>query len=404
MADTHSPIRLSRSQARRLALQAQGLWTEAAPFGQGLDGTLRALEQLGYVQIDTISVVQRAHHHVLWSRVPDYQPELLDELLARKQAFEYWSHAAAYLPMRDYRFSLVRKAALQAGEKHWFEQRPELMDTVLARIREEGPLRARDFEAGPDHQHQHWFAWKPAKRALYRLYMEGVLMVPERQGFQKVYELTERVLPPEVDARVPSEAEMAEHLIEGCLRAHGLATVKQMGYQRRKEVKRGIPRVVKNWLRGGKLAELGVEGLTDPYFCFPNALEALPEAHPPGSLRLLSPFDNAVIQRERLRQLFDVDYQIECYTPAAKRQYGYFSLPMLWGAQFVGRLDAKADRKQQRLWINGLWLEPGVSPSEQLVHALAAELDRLTVFSQCTSWSVRSAMPAELMAALEAMG
>ena len=201
---------------RRIALEAQGL-TRSSPFGRGTGGAERALEQLGYVQIDTISVVSRAHHHTLYNRIPGYQPKLLDKLVAERRAFEYWFHAAAYLPMRDYRYALPRMRRFKRGEMRWMRSRDQkLMDQVLDRIRFDGPLRARDFE-DPSHKHGGWWDWKPAKRALEQLFMQGDLMVAAREGFQKTYDLPERVLPAGVDTRIPSQISSARRFTPSIL-------------------------------------------------------------------------------------------------------------------------------------------------------------------------------------------
>ena len=189
---------------RRLALGARGL-LHKRPFGQGLPAARRAIAHLGYVQIDTISVVERAHHHVLQARVPGYQPKMLDQLLHKREVFEYWSHAAAFLPMEDFRYSLPYKHAIKSGQQHWFKSPDQkLMQNLLDRIRVDGPLRSRDLES-PRKKGVGWWDWKPAKKALEQLYMQGDLMVSDREGFQKAYDLTERVLPAEVDASMPNE-------------------------------------------------------------------------------------------------------------------------------------------------------------------------------------------------------
>ena len=184
-----SETSLSVDEARRIALSAQGL-LRSAPFGRGADAAARAIDQLGYVQIDTISVVNRAHHHVLQSRVPGFRPELYNKLLARKEIFEYWFHAAAYLPLREYRFYL---RAMRAARERW-KVDGKTKREVLAAIEAEGPLGSRFFESG-GHQSGGWWDWKPAKRALELLYLQGELVVTAREGFQKIYDLAERALP-----------------------------------------------------------------------------------------------------------------------------------------------------------------------------------------------------------------
>ena len=199
------------SKLRRITLDRQGL-LKSNHFGRGKNATLRAIEQLGYVQIDTISVVERAHHHVIWSRVANYRPQFLDQLVRERRLFEYWSHAAAWLPMSDYRFALPRMRKLN-GERDWFESCDrKLQREIIKRIEIEGPLRARDFD-DPKHRSDGWWEWKPAKQALEQLFMQGELMVSARDGFQKVYDLPERILPDWVDTREPDIDEYAEHLI-----------------------------------------------------------------------------------------------------------------------------------------------------------------------------------------------
>ncbi|MBA2422263.1 MAG: winged helix DNA-binding domain-containing protein, partial [Chitinophagales bacterium] len=171
------PKDISLSDARLIILQSQ-LLQPLSPI-QGKNDALKTIEHLGYVQIDTLSVVERAHHHTLWSRVSDYQKNGLDELVEQKQVFEYWSHAASFLPMKDFRFSLVKKSFYINGKSHWFEQDKKVKRYVLSRIKREGPLQSKDFEADNDVKGT-WYYWKPAKRALEQLFMEGKLMVSHR--------------------------------------------------------------------------------------------------------------------------------------------------------------------------------------------------------------------------------
>ena len=219
---------LSFQEARKLVLLSQRVPPPKA-VGKSVEATLSAIEHLGYIQIDTISVIQRAHHHTLWNRNPRYQPAQLDQLVVDKQVFEYWSHAAAYLPMRDYRFSLPRKRAIASGEQeHWFERDQRLEKMVIKRITDEGPLMARDFE----HSGKRTGDWKtkPAKRALENLYMQGDLMSIRRVNFHKVYDLTERALPNDIDTTVPSPEEWARCLITRYLQANGLGRAAEITY------------------------------------------------------------------------------------------------------------------------------------------------------------------------------
>jgi len=371
------PLTLDSLHARRLLLAAQGL-ASAQRFGTGTHGTLRAITHLGYVQIDTLAVVARAHHHTLWTRVHDYQEADLEALVQAKQVFEYWGHAASFLPMQDYRFSLPRKQTFRDGRTHWFGKDQRLMDSVLERIRAEGPLQARDFAT--DRRHGSWFDWKPAKQALEQLFMDGTLMVAGRKGFQKVYDLAERVLPAGVDTTMPSTEEYAAYLVDTALRAYGIVSAPDIAYQRGGMLK-SVQQVLQQRRAAGDIVPLTVGPDSDLYFTTPQALDTKPRVS--KHVRLLSPFDNAVIQRQRLRRFFAYDYQIECYVPESKRRFGYFCLPILYGNTFVGRLDPKADRQAQVFHVKALHLEGPVSNPEHFLHALAQALLAFARFHGC---------------------
>lgn len=360
-------ITLSKQQAQRVALLSQGLGQEKSNT-KNASATLRTIEKMSYVQIDSISVVERAHHHTLWSRQSHYQPAFLDKLIQQKHIFEYWSHAAAYLPMQDYRFSLPRKSAIASGEKHWFEQDPKLNQQILQRIEKEGPLQAKDFEHKRNNK-AGWWDWKPAKKALEQLYMEGKLMVSHRENFQKVYDLTERVLPSNIDTRLPTEEEFCRHLIIRYLHAHGFGTAKQIAYLRKGYLKK-ITQHCAQMFASGELIKVKVADLS--YFALPQIESLLNKRVNQRQLHILSPFDNLVIQRERLKQLFNFDYQIECYVPAGKRQFGYFCLPLLLGQSFAGRLDAKLERKTQTLELQNLSIE--IASAESVLESLKRAL------------------------------
>ena len=321
---------LSVTQARKLVLTSQGIHRESE-FGRGRGGLVNAIESLGYIQIDTISVVERAHHHTSWNRVNNYSPALLDSALAHREIFEYWSHAAAYLPMRDYRFSLPRKQAFLKGDRHWYKKIPAQMAYVKDRIRAQGELQARDFDQQRHDSGHAWGGHKPAKMALELLFMQGELMVSRRNGFQKVFDLTERVLPEQVDQSMPSKQEYCDHLIMKFLNANGLGTSAEIAYL------------------------LKVAG--KHYFARSDFEIQLNKKLSRRNVKILSPFDNLLIQRQRMRDLFSFDYQIECYVPAKKRRYGYFVLPILCGQQFAGRMDAKIDRKSKLMTVSKLFFE-----------------------------------------------
>ena len=377
-----STLILHPHQVKALALQSQGLLQPA--FGKGKKGVLAAIGHLGYVQIDTLAVVARAHHHTLWSRLPDYNEKFLQELLEKdKSIFEYWSHAASYLPMSDYRFSLPRKKTYAGGQSHWFAQDKKLKKYVLDRIKAEGALQSKDFEykrTGPGN----WYEWKPAKRALEQLFMEGQLMVARRQGFQKVYDLAENVLPSNIDTTLPSEKEYAEYLIRKAVQANGIVEEKEIAYIR-KGLKESVNKALKKMLKDGELVEVFVEGLDGiPFVTDIKQLRSVEKIPDHKHVQLLSPFDNAVIQRKRVQRIFDFDYQVECYVPEPKRKFGYFCLPVLYGDSFVARFDPKADRATKILYIKAMFFEKGFVPDEAFNLLFAEKLKDFAAFNGCT--------------------
>ena len=366
------------AKLRRIALHQQGLLRNES-FGRGKGAVLRAIEQIGYVQIDTISVVERAHHHVLGSRVANYRPAMLEQLVRERKLFEYWFHAAAWMPMTDYRFSLPRMHQLN-GERHWFRgSNPRLMHEILARIAAEGPLRARDFE-DTRQRNSGWWDWKPAKQALEQLFMQGELMVSAREGFQKVYDLPERVLPDWVDTRMPDLDEFAEHLIDTSLRAHGFVTLVSVTYLRKGQALReAVKRQLQGRVEQGLLIQQPL-GKSCNVYIDPERLET----QAPRSIaqvRILSPFDNLLIQRQRCREVFGFDYQIECYVPEPLRQFGYFCLPLQYRDHLVGRIDCKAHRAQARLEVKSVHIEKPVG--EDFPELLSAALKSFASFNGC---------------------
>ena len=366
------------AKLRRIALNQQGL-LKTDGFGRGKAATLRAIEHLGYVQIDTISVVERAHHHVLWSRVSNYQPKFLEQLVKQRQLFEYWYHAASWLPMRDYRFALPRMASIN-GDRSWFKGGDsKLLNHILERVRAEGPLRARDFEDTRTGKKE-WWDWKPAKRALEQLFMQGDLMVRGRQGFQKVYDLTERVLPDWVDTRHPDIQEYAGYLLDTTLAAHGFATRKSMIYLRKGQALRdAIGEQLQARVEAGDLVTIKL-GDNNTAYANPELLECR-APHTSSTVKILSPFDNLVIQRERGRDIFNFDYQIECYVPQPKRQFGYFCLPILYRDRLVGRIDCKANRKQQILELKSVHVERKVD--DEFADRLQQSVESFAAFNGC---------------------
>ncbi|MCF6226401.1 MAG: winged helix DNA-binding domain-containing protein [Xanthomonadales bacterium] len=368
------------SQWRQLALSKQGMATQQQ-FGAGLTGALRAIEQLGYVQIDTLSVVERAHHHVLWSRVADYDLGLLNQLISEQQIFEYWYHAASYLPMRDYRYALPNMMAVRNGENRYYTNVDKnLMKELLTRVSAEGPLRLRDFDMR-DKLKGSWWSWGPSRRALDKLFMQGDLMVCGRNGMEKTYDISERCLPKDIDLSLPTLRDYAVYLFDTTLRAHGVFTWKQLLHLKTGKPMRDTMReVLEERIDAGVVTAFDIAGAPSVYV----DSKALGQVSATNTVvKILSPFDNVLIHRDRLSALFGFDYRMECYVPAAKRVFGYFSLPILYGNQFVGRIDCKAHRAEQRFEVLSLNLEDTTLDRDQFFPALNGALQRLADFNKC---------------------
>lgn len=376
---------LSLAETRKLILLSQQLPPKTLK-GKSLTNSQKVIEHLGYIQIDTLSVVQRAHHHTLWNRNPSYQTSHLDQLQKNKHIFEYWSHAAAYLPMRDYRFSLVRKRAIKEGtQKHWHKPDPKLMTSILERIQQEGPLMAKDFIYTGKKSNQKEWSSNPYKQALETLFMQGDLMIAERKNFHKVYDLPQRVLPSETDTSIPSNEEYAKFLILQFLRANGVGNATEITYLL-KGVKSFVLSMLNTMQENKELLAISICGST--YYVLPETLTLLNTPLSRQKAKILSPFDNLLIQRKRTQALFNFDYLLECYVPAAKRQFGYFCLPILWDGKLVARADCKVDKNQKVLDVLHLNLEATLTKKAVFLNALDKELHLFAKFNNCSQFCI----------------
>jgi hypothetical protein len=312
--------------------------------------------------------------------------------------FEYWSHAAAFLPIQDYRFARPRMERFRRGDERWMRSRDrEMVRRVLDRIRAEGPLMSRDFE-DPRETRSGWWDWKPAKGALEQLFMEGELMVVARDGFQKTYDLTERVLPADTDTSLPTTEEYAAHLVDRTLQSHGCAQLPTFTHLRRDPaLRQAVVDQLRRRVADRRVQEVKTDDGQVWYVDAARWAERLPVPRHPA-VRLLSPFDNSVIHRDRGQRLFDFDYTIECYVPEQRRRYGYFSLPLLYGDSFAGRVDTKAHRAERRLSLRHLHLE--IEPDEAFLEALARGVWELARFNGCDAVTVERVTPSRLRSAV----
>jgi uncharacterized protein YcaQ len=376
---------LSSAAARTLMVAAQGLHRRPAAATTKAS-VLETIRRLAALQIDTIHVVARSPYLVLWSRLGHYEPRWLDELLAEAAIFEYWAHGACFLPIEDYphfRQRMLDGRLDSWQHSHdWIAANPEVVARVLALIRDRGPVRSADF-ARRDGRSSGWWQWKPEKRALEALFDIGELMIARRENFQRLYDLRERILPAWDDAQLPTPDEVRCTLALKALRALGVATPRWVAsyfYTRWQEAGPLLEALAEE----GQVLRARVEAWEDPAYLHPGHA-ALAEEAASGTLQpeltaLLSPFDPLVSDRARTQAVFGFDYSLECYTPAARRRYGYFCLPILHRGRLIGRLDPKAHRKEGRFEVKALYLEPGVELTDGLVADLAAAL------AGCAAW------------------
>jgi uncharacterized protein YcaQ len=385
--------RLSRSEAQALATIASRLDRRPRPSRDPAVQKARlhdSIRHLGCVQLDTISVVSRAHETALWSRLGAYDPALLSSLHYPDGLLtEYWAHAAAIIPIESfpyYRHGMRRYREKYEQPDSWAARNVETIEAVQQRIREDGAMAARLFERpdGPRPEAWEWYGGKPARQALDHLWSRGDLMVTRREsGFQRVYDLTERVISADLFGHEPSESERRRHFVGGALRALGVATPRWVAdYYRTWAQAHNTPKASQTGLEElaaeGLAVPVQVEGIAEATWLDAALLPRLAELRAgkgkPALTTLLSPFDNLVWYRARDEALWDFHYRIEVYTPAPKRVYGYYSMPILHKGKLVGRLDPVVDRKARILTVRRVHLEPAVKPSEPLAAAIAGAL------------------------------
>jgi uncharacterized protein YcaQ len=369
---------LSKARARRIWLRAQRLEC-AAPFGDGPAATRAAVEHLGYVQIDTINVIERCHHHILFTRIPGYERSHLRQAQSvDKTVFEYWTHALSYIPSRDIRFFLGAMRRYRPGRWFGAVTKAEVLK-VVALIRRGGPLTIHDIDDEVLLEKVHpWASRKPSKRALQVAFYTGLLTISERSGMLKTYELMHRHFGWDARPRPASEQQIAHYLLERALRTQGLVSLESICHldARRKPA---VRRLIEGRVRSGELVPAALEAARSlAHWARPEDLERNADALQ-ERVHILSPFDPLVIQRRRLELFFDYAHRFEAYLPKDKRVFGYFALPVLIGEDVVAVIDLKADRAARRLEIRR-WTWVGRGAARLHKRRIEGELDRFERF------------------------
>jgi uncharacterized protein YcaQ len=352
---------LSTDEARGLALRAQH-------FGDpGIGEPIDLLDKLGAIQMDSVNILARNHLLVPFARLGPYSTEALQKSIYKeKRGFEYWGHMASWLPIAEYRYFLPRMMRMRETSRGWWEQiRTEhaaLYPLVLERVRAEGPLGAVAFD-DPLGTRGTWWDWKPAKLVLEDLLDQGLLMCAERTaGFARMYDLTERVLPPELDSTNPGQLEATQHLLLRGLERLGVATAIEMADYFRLKAAEQVKAALAALVAEDRVQRVEVEGWGKPAYATKTVLNG-PLNSPEHRATLLAPFDSLLWERNRVERIFGFHYRVEIYVPEPKRQFGYFVLPLLVRGGLRGRADLKLDRQAGVLRVRGLWLE-GAEPAE----------------------------------------
>jgi len=369
---------LTKAQARKIILYAAGL-AHKAQFGKGIEAVYKVIDHLGFVQLDTNYVVERAHHHVMAARIPDYETKWLAGLCNEGRIFEYLASDAGFLPMQDFRFSLPVMEAFKTQRKPLTQQEINLMEHILERIEREGPLMVTDFENDRPEISSGWWDWRPAKIALERLYQNGDLMISRTTKFQKVYYLPRNLVPQETDLTLPFQEEYARFIIRRTLGALGIASIKEMVWRARNVKGNLVKKELEKMVLAGEVKTVIVEEVKGSLYMLPVQDFTITLSN---EVFILSPFDILNVFRQRLKDFFDFDYQLECFVPAPKRLYGYFSLPVIAGDTFIARMDAKADRKQKILIVHNIHFEP-IAIAQAIIESFIDALKAFIEFNGC---------------------
>jgi uncharacterized protein len=376
---------LTQTEARRVWLRAQRL-DARAPFGDGPLAVAAAVAHLGYVQIDTINVIERCHHHILWSRIPDYRrADLRQAQSVDKSVFEYWTHALSYVPAADFRF-FIPDMRLHKREGHkWFASVKPADTAKVMRLLREGRLTIRDIEDDVLTEKEHlWASRKPSKRALQLAFYSGQATVSERNGMLKTYDLMSRHFGWDQPPKAASAAEIGAYLLDRGLRSQGVVSLDSICHLDAPSKAR-VRRLIEARVRRAELVEVALEGAgKQQHWVAPAPLANAGESGFELT-HILSPFDPLIIQRKRTHLIFDYEHRFEAYVPKDKRKFGYFALPVLVGEDVVAALDLKTDRANKKLLLQKWnWVGKGKSakgdPRKELKLRIEEELHRFERF------------------------
>lgn len=382
MSRTPKPLPITTTQARQIWLRAQRL-DERTPFGDGAQAVADAVAHLGYVQIDTINVIERSHHHILFSRIPSYRrADLRQAQSIDRSVFEYWTHALSYVPANDFRFFVPAMREHRREGHKWFASVKPADTRKVMRLLRAGPLTIRDIEDDVLVEKEHlWQSRKPSKRALQLAFYTGAVTISARQGMLKTYELMTRHFGWDKLPKAASSKEITAYLLDRALRSQGVVSLDSICHLDAPS-KKPVARLIAARVRRGELVPVAIEGAgKQEHWAAPAALE--PHDVPPDLVHILSPFDPLIIQRKRTNLIFGYNHLFEAYVPKAKRKLGYFALPVLVGDEIVAALDLKTDRQNKKLLMQTwTWVGQGrkTAGRKELKRRIEEELERFERF------------------------
>jgi len=383
MSRAPKPLPLTTTQARQIWLHAQRL-DERTPFGEGAQAVADATAHLGYVQIDTINVIERCHHHILFSRIPSYRrADLRQAQSVDRSVFEYWTHALSYIPSNDFRFFLPAMREHRREGHRWFASVKPADTRKVMRLVRAGPLTIRDIEDDVLTEKEHlWQSRKPSKRALQLAFYTGTVTISERQGMLKTYELMTRHFGWDKLPKPASAKDITAYLLDRALRSQGVVSLDSVCHLDAPS-KKAVARLIAARVRRGELVPVAIDGAKQEHWAAPAVLEAGGEGPSPDLVHILSPFDPLIIQRKRTNLIFGYNHLFEAYVPKAKRKLGYFALPVLVGDEIVAALDLKTDRQAKKLLTQKwTWVGEGKKTAgrKELKRKIEEELDRFEKF------------------------
>jgi uncharacterized protein YcaQ len=370
----------TKDQAKNIWIQAQKLDQEK-PFGVAAAAVAKAVAYLGYVQIDTISVIERCHHHILYNRIPNYHPKHLNQAQSlEKSIFEYWTHALAYVSTQDFPYFIrrMKDPALLTGS--WLSSvSDDDYKKVKTLLKKHGPISIRDIKDDVLVEKTHaWGSSKPSKKALQLGFYKGDFVISERDGMLKKYDLTNRHFGWDKWPKAATDAEYVDYVLQRAIRTQGIVSLESATHLYSKSRRSIVAKAIDKMLKSEELVAVQIQGLDNKqFYAKPNAIDSKISEN--QRTHILSPFDPLIIQRPRLKMFFDYEHLFEAYIPKAKRKFGYFALPVLHQNNIIAILDLKTDRAQNKILIqNWVWLQRFESKANKV--AVENELERFTQF------------------------